>query len=123
MATYPGQNNARTTATARKATGMPVSPVMAYAVGITPAATVIGAIDAKMNASTASTPSLSRASARDTVLARAGAVCMDMESLLHLLLLTGFQVRCDITAAWTVIWVWMISCRSSGGSQATASPV
>src|SRR5690349_9502560 len=58
---------------------MPVRPVRAYAVGITPAATVIGAIDAKMNASTASMPSLSRASARDTVPARAGAACMDMK--------------------------------------------
>ena len=82
IATYPGQNKARTTATTPNATGMPVRPVTAYAVGITPAATVIGAIDARMNASTASMPSLSRASARDTVPARAGAACMDMKSLL-----------------------------------------
>ena len=82
IAMYPGQNNARTTATAKNATGMPVRPVTAYAVGITPADTVIGAMDAKMNASTASMPSLSRASARDTVLARAGAARMDMMSLL-----------------------------------------
>ena len=47
-------------------------------------------------------------------LARAGAACMDTKNLL----IAGdawFQVRCDITAIWTVIWVWMISCRSSGG--------
>src|SRR5512142_2817851 len=102
MATYPGQNNARTTATARKATGMPTRPVRAYAVGITPAATVIGAIDARMNASTASAPSLSRASARDTVLARAGAACMDMKNLLLTGWRLGLQVRCDKTAAETV---------------------
>src|SRR6266436_571169 len=51
------------TATARKATGMPVRPVTAYAVGITPAATVIGAMEARMKASTDGTPSRSLASA------------------------------------------------------------
>lgn len=82
IATYPGQNNARTTATTPNAAGMPVKPVTAYAVGITPAHTVIGAMDARMNASTASMPSLSLASARDTVLARAGTARVDMMSLL-----------------------------------------
>ena len=96
MATYPGQNKARTTATTRNATGMPVRPVTAYAVGITPAATVIGAIDARMNASTANMPSLSRASARDTVLARAGAACMDMKNLQVAGI--GWGVRCGATA-------------------------
>src|SRR5712691_8185382 len=63
MAMYPTQNKARMTATARKATGMPVRPVTAYAVGITPAATVIGAMEVRMKASTDGTPSRSLASA------------------------------------------------------------
>ena len=75
---------------------MPVRPVTAYAVGITPAATVIGAMDARMNASTANMPSLSRASARDTVLARAGAACVDMRSLL--IAGYGWGFRCGATA-------------------------
>src|ERR1700734_81880 len=49
---------------------MPFRPVTAYAVGITPAHTVIAAIDASRNASTDQTPSRSLASARGTVLAR-----------------------------------------------------
>src|SRR5712691_7642859 len=65
MAMYPTQNRARMTATARNATGMPVRPVTAYAVGITPAATVIGAMEARMKASTDGTPSRSLASAWD----------------------------------------------------------
>src|SRR6266566_6060182 len=46
---------------------MPVSPVVAYAVGMTPAATVSGATPARTKNSTAGTPSRSRASARDTL--------------------------------------------------------
>ncbi len=78
IATYPAQNKARMTATARNATGMPVRPVTAYAVGITPAHTVIGAMLAQMNASTDGMPSRSRASARDTVPARAAGVVLDI---------------------------------------------
>lgn len=37
VATYPVAHTARITATSRNAAGMPVSPVVAYAVGITPA--------------------------------------------------------------------------------------
>src|SRR5260221_7199892 len=66
MATYPVANTARTTATTRNAAGIPVSPVVAYAVGMTPAATVSGATPARTKNSTAGTPSRSRASARDT---------------------------------------------------------
>src|SRR5580704_1612193 len=45
---------------------MAVNPVVAYAVGITPAATVSGATPASTNDSTAGTPSRSAARARDT---------------------------------------------------------
>ena len=44
---------------------MLVRPVVAYAVGMTPAATVSGATPARTKNSTAGTPSRSRASARD----------------------------------------------------------
>ena len=67
IATYPAANTARTTPTTRNAAGIPVSPVAAYAVGITPAATVSGATPARMKYSTDGTPSRSRASAWDTV--------------------------------------------------------
>ncbi|GEM_PF-2818927 len=80
IAMYPVANTARTTAITRKAAGMPVSPVTAYAVGISPAATVSGATPAKMNASTAGTPSRSRASARDTALGLAEAAFMDIKN-------------------------------------------
>ena len=59
----------------RNAAGMPVSPVVAYAVGMTPAATVSGATPARTKNSTAGTPSRSRASARDTLLGLLPAVC------------------------------------------------
>src|SRR5258708_2914419 len=66
IATYPVANRARMSAMTRNAAGMPVSPVVAYAVGIAPAATVSGATPARTKNSTAGTPSRSRASARDT---------------------------------------------------------
>jgi hypothetical protein len=65
-------NRASTTAIAMNANGIPVRPVTAYAVVITPAQTVIGAMEARMNARTDGTPIRSRASARVTVLSRAG---------------------------------------------------
>ena len=67
IAMYPVANSARITAMTRKAAGMPVSPVAAYALGISPAATVSGATPARMKASTAGTPSRSLASACDTL--------------------------------------------------------
>jgi hypothetical protein len=76
IATYPVANSARITAMTRNAAGIPVSPVVAYAVGITPAATVSGATPARTKNSTEGTPSRSRASARDTALGLAGAVCI-----------------------------------------------
>ncbi len=65
IATYPVANTARITAMTMNAAGMPVSPVVAYADGITPAATVSGATPARTKNSTAGTPSRSRASARE----------------------------------------------------------
>ena len=65
IATYPAENTARMTATARNAAGIPVRPVVWKAVGMTPAATVSGATLARTKDSTAGTPSRSRASARD----------------------------------------------------------
>ena len=47
--------------------GIPVSPVVAYAVGMTPAATVRGATPARTKNNTAGTPSRSAASACDTL--------------------------------------------------------
>src|SRR6266568_1455382 len=55
---------------------MPVSPVVAYAAGMTPAATVSGATPDKTKNSTAGTPSRSRASARDTLLVLLPAICV-----------------------------------------------
>ena len=82
MATYPVAHTARITATSRNAAGMPVSPVVAYAVGITPAATVSGATPASTKNSTAGTPSRSRASARDTVPGLAVVCVLGIEILL-----------------------------------------
>src|ERR1039458_3141096 len=76
MATYPLAQMARITAMTSNAAGMPVSPVVAYAVGMTPAATVSGATLARTKDSTAGTPSRSRASARDTLLGLRPAVCV-----------------------------------------------
>ena len=70
---------------------MPVSPVIAYAVGITPAATVIGATPARTKASTAGTPSRSRASARDTVLCRLVPPALGTSSSLQFLLPRGMS--------------------------------
>src|SRR6201986_3240427 len=53
-------------ATTTNAAGMPVSPVVWKAVGITPAATGRGPTPASTKNSTAGTPSRSRARARDT---------------------------------------------------------
>src|SRR5205809_50910 len=72
IATYPAANNARMSAMTRNAAGMPVSPVVAYADGMTPAATVSGATPASTKNSTAGTPSRSRASARDIALGLVG---------------------------------------------------
>ncbi len=74
IATYPSANRAKMTAMTRNAAGMPVSPVVAYAVGITPAATVSGATPASTKNSTAGTPSRSLASARETAPGLPGAV-------------------------------------------------
>src|SRR5487761_638957 len=124
---YPAANTASTTAIARNAAGMPVSPVCAYADGISPAATVSGATAAKMNASTAGTPTRSRASARDTALGLGGAVCADMIRTPNEL--AGYRervgglrlVRCERTALETVIRVWVISVRRSGTRHAVTS--
>ncbi len=43
IAMYPVANKARVTAITRNAAGIPASPVAAYALGISPAATVSGA--------------------------------------------------------------------------------
>src|SRR6266487_6333475 len=67
IATYPAAKIARITATTRNAAGIAVSPVVWYAVGMTPAATVSGATPARTKKSTAGRPSRSLASARDTV--------------------------------------------------------
>src|SRR5216684_5428243 len=76
IATYRVAHTARITATSTNAAGIPVSPVVAYAAGITPAATVSGATPARTKNSTAGTPSRSQASARDTVLGLLPAVCV-----------------------------------------------
>ena len=76
IATYPLAHTARITAIAANAAGIPVSPVVAYAVGITPAATVSGATPASTKNSTAGTPSRSRASARDTLPGLVPATCV-----------------------------------------------
>ena len=60
----------------RNAAGMPVNPVVAYAVGMTPAATVSGATPARTKNSTAGTPSRSRARARDTLPGLVPVVCV-----------------------------------------------
>ena len=81
MATYPVAKMARITAMTRNAAGMPVSPVVAYAVGMTPAATVSGATPARTKNSTAGTPSRSWASARDTLPGLIPVICLDMRDL------------------------------------------
>src|ERR1700728_4131374 len=58
----------------RNAAGMLVSPVVANAVGITPAATVSGATPPSTKNSTAGMPSRSLASARETAPGLPGAV-------------------------------------------------
>src|SRR5579863_3751237 len=95
MAMYPVANKARVTAMTMNAAGMPVSPVVAYALGMTPAATVSGATPARMKASTAGMPSRSRASALDIALGGAGAACVDMMRLLVEWVVRGF--RCGAT--------------------------
>src|ERR1039458_10052237 len=95
MATYPLAQMARITATARNAAGMLARPVVAYAVGMTPAATVSGATPARTKNSTAGTPSRSRASARDMVLGLLPAICV-----LDILWLQGLR-RFGIGAAVT----------------------
>lgn len=85
MATYPAANSARTTATARNAAGIPVRPVVRYAVGMTPAATVSGATLAGTKNSTAGTPSRSGARVRGWLLGLLFAACAPgIEGLLHL---------------------------------------
>src|SRR6185437_703352 len=79
IVTYPVANTAMITAMTMNAAGMPVSPVVAYAAGITPAATVSGATPARTKNKTAGTPSLSRASARDTVPALARTCMPDIK--------------------------------------------
>ena len=121
IATYPTANKARITATAMNAAGMPVSPVVAYAVGMTPAATVSGATPARTKNSTAGTPSRSRASARDTLPAWSLRACAARTSGL----LGGSdarqgQARCDSRALSTAAWVWAISSRSPGSSWLSA---
>src|SRR5258706_12017805 len=94
---------------------------------MTPAHTVIGAIDARMKASTDGTPSRSRASARDTGPGRAGAVVLDIGKVL---LFKGpgevVHPRADSTALSAAAWVWAISSRRAGGrgpvASATARP-
>src|SRR6266568_3459049 len=71
IATYPVAKIPKITTTTRNAAGIAVKPVVAYAVGITPAATVSGATPARTKASTAGTPSRSRARARDMALGAA----------------------------------------------------
>jgi hypothetical protein len=78
IAMYPVANKASVTAMTMNAAGMPVSPVVAYALGMTPAATVSGATPARMKASTAGMPSRSRASALVIALGGAGAAFVDI---------------------------------------------
>src|SRR5712691_3166384 len=71
-------NRPRITAMATNAAGMPVRPVVWYAVGMTPAATVSGATPASTKNSTDGMPSRSFASSwdmRERDLARALVVC------------------------------------------------
>ena len=81
MATYPLANTARMTAITKKAAGMPVNPVVAYAVGMTPAATVSGATPARTKNRTAGTPSRSRARARDTLPGLGAVSCLGIRHL------------------------------------------
>jgi hypothetical protein len=76
MATYPVAKMPKMMAMTTNAARMPVNPVVAYAVGITPAATVRGATPASTKNSTAGIPRRSRASARDTALGLLSAVCV-----------------------------------------------
>src|SRR5690625_7715174 len=64
MATYPTENSIRTAPIARKATGIPTSPVIAKPVVTTPATTVIGVAAVAMKKTTAATPRRSVASER-----------------------------------------------------------
>src|ERR1039458_1983793 len=73
IATYPVANRPKMTA-------MTVKPVVCWAVGIPPAATVSGATPARTKNSTAGTPSRSRASARDMVLGLVGVEVLDIRS-------------------------------------------
>jgi hypothetical protein len=66
----------RANGTENKAAGIPVNPVVWYAVGMTPAATVSGATPARTKNRTAGTPSRSRASARDMLPGLLPAVCV-----------------------------------------------
>ncbi len=76
IVTYPDAKMARMTAITTNAAGMPVNPVVAYAVGITPAATVSGATPAMTKNRTEGTPSRSLARARDTLPGLLPAVCV-----------------------------------------------
>src|SRR5258708_816913 len=86
------ENTPNTTATTSNAAGIAVTPVTAYAVVITPAATVNGAIPDITKPTTARTPKLSRAKAASTRLGGDGAVLV---TLIHFsqLLKRGFQER------------------------------
>src|SRR5690625_3913437 len=64
MATYPTENSIRTAPIAKKATGIPTSPVIAKPVVTTPATTVIGVAAVAMKKTTAATPRRSVASER-----------------------------------------------------------
>ena len=106
---------------------MPVKPVVAYAVGITPAATVSGATPASTNDSTAGTPRRSRASADDTLFRRAACWVRDIVStpLSGGVIGPGAwgrvgQRRWASSAAPTVAWVQVITSRKSASSRPAA---
>src|SRR5699024_10020082 len=56
MATYPTENSIRTAPIARKATGIPTSPVIAKPVVTTPATTVIGVAARELTKTSPATP-------------------------------------------------------------------
>src|ERR1700735_5520994 len=94
MATYPLAQMARITAITRNAAGMPVSPVVAYALGMTPAATVSGATPARMKASMAGRRSRSRASALVIALGGEWVACVGISRLLIVEWVGGSAFTC-----------------------------
>ena len=117
IAMYPGRTGPGSPRRPRNAAGMPVSPVTAYAVGITPAATVSGATpgqDERQHGGYAEPVAGQRPGHR----ARPGGGRLrgHDEHSWSLERVIGVQVRCDSTALSTAVWVWAISSRRPGPS-------